>query len=176
MRTLQQDLFGHSPAMPTTNLPQSFDKALNKTANADALMKAIQPFSALPATNLRHIMGETPNEATNADALIGSIQPFPALPARNSAYAMGETPIEATNADASVGTIQPFPARPATNLRHIIDKDPVRRELSASLETHFNELCPINLLGSKCKCDLLKVNRRVSPSSIVERINTADCE
>ena len=128
-------------AMPTTDLPQSFDKVSNKTANADAL---IQPYSALPATDLRHIMGETPNEATNADALTGVIQPFPTIPAMNPPQTMG--------------------------------KDPIDREISASFETHFNEICPINLLGSKCKCDLVKVNLTVSPSSIVERINTADCE
>ena len=55
-------------------------------------------------------------------------------------------------------------------------EDPITWKLSEPLETHFNELCPINLLGNKCKCPLPKVNLKVGFSSIAGRSNTTDCE
>ena len=55
-------------------------------------------------------------------------------------------------------------------------EDSMTWRLSEPLETHFNEICPVNLLGDKCKCPLPKVNRKVSSLLITERSNTADCE
>ena len=56
-------------------------------------------------------------------------------------------------------------------------KDAIVRKVSNPLETHFNEVCPLNLRGKKCRCDLVHVDmKRVSPLSMIERSNTADSE
>ena len=56
-------------------------------------------------------------------------------------------------------------------------KDAIVWKVPKPLETHFNEVCPLNLLGKKCRCDLVHVDMRgVSPLSMIERSNTADSE
>ncbi len=50
-------------------------------------------------------------------------------------------------------------------------KDPLHWELSKPFEIHFNEVCPVNLLGDKCKCKLTKVDVKViSPYRLLKGV------
>lgn len=124
--------------------------------DAEALTATKNPLDLVQSVD------KAPYDTAIADVLTEATHPFLAMPAANLSQTMGKTTNDTATADALTEATYLFPAIPAMNSPQIMGKDPMKWQLSAPLETHFNEVCPINLLGEKCKCDLVHVNLKVS--------------
>ena len=164
----------HLPSTTTVDLSQSTDKAPSKAANAEASQASRLSIDEnrkrwvvshkdnayTPETSAQPQQAAIDRSYSSTHAVPGPHQPQ--LSQHKSTDVSPPTPV--VNEVAHLPQLSYHESTDVSQPTPVI-KNPIDWKLSKQFETHFNEVCPINLLGDKCKCQLVKVDLKVpSPS------------